>query len=118
VGCRRRLRDLDVDRFRDELARHLLRQLPIAVGEICLDLPSTYPSWRMPLRKSSRMDFLRRRPPTKKADFGILLLRNGRRHDAAQRTQLINAVRGHLSEYGIVAECGLLGLAELAGDRP
>jgi transposase len=31
-----------------------------------------------------------------------------------QRTQLINAVRGHLSELGIVAERGLLGLAELA----
>jgi transposase len=31
-----------------------------------------------------------------------------------QRTQLTNAVRGHLSEFGIVAERGLLGLAELA----
>src|SRR5262252_7378208 len=30
------------------------------------------------------------------------------------RTQLTNAVRGHLSEFGIVAERGLLGLAELA----
>jgi transposase len=28
--------------------------------------------------------------------------------------QLINAVRGHLSEFGIVAERGLLGFAELA----
>jgi transposase len=31
-----------------------------------------------------------------------------------QRTQLINAVRGHLSELGIIVERGLLGLAELA----
>jgi transposase len=31
-----------------------------------------------------------------------------------QRTQLINAVRGHLSELGIIAARGLLGLAELA----
>ena len=30
------------------------------------------------------------------------------------RSQLINAVRGHLSELGIIAERGLLGLAELA----
>ena len=32
----------------------------------------------------------------------------------SQRTQLVNAMRGHLSELGIVAERGLLGLAELA----
>jgi transposase len=31
-----------------------------------------------------------------------------------QRTQLINAARGHLSELVIVAASGLLGFAELA----
>jgi hypothetical protein len=30
------------------------------------------------------------------------------------RSQLINGVRGHLSELGIIAERGLLGLGELA----
>src|SRR5499427_8098266 len=32
----------------------------------------------------------------------------------SQRTQLMNGVRGHLSEFGIIAERGLLGLAKLA----
>jgi hypothetical protein len=31
-----------------------------------------------------------------------------------QRTQLGNAVRGHLSELGLIAARGLLGFAELA----
>ena len=38
----------------------------------------------------------------------------GRSQLIGPRTQLINAVRGHLSEFGIVAERGLLGFAQLA----
>jgi transposase len=45
---------------------------------------------------------------------GLSLLHSARSQLIGQRTQLINAVRGHLSEFGIVAERGLLGLAELA----
>ena len=32
-----------------------------------------------------------------------------------QRTQLINALRAHLAEFGLVAETGREGLAQLAG---
>jgi transposase len=45
---------------------------------------------------------------------GLSMLHSARSLLIGQRTQLINAVRGHLSELGIVAERGLLGLAELA----
>jgi transposase len=45
---------------------------------------------------------------------GLSMLHSARSRLIGQRTQLINAVRGHLSELGIVAERGLLGLAELA----
>src|SRR5262252_520511 len=45
---------------------------------------------------------------------GLSMLHGARSQLIGQRTQLINAVRGHLSELGIVAERGLLGLAELA----
>src|SRR5262245_4261630 len=45
---------------------------------------------------------------------GLSMLHGARSQLIGQRTQLINAVRGHLSEFGIVAERGLLGLAELA----
>src|SRR5262245_24784970 len=45
---------------------------------------------------------------------GLSMLHSARSQLIGQRTQLINAVRGHLSEFGIVAERGLLGLAELA----
>jgi transposase len=45
---------------------------------------------------------------------GLSMLHSARSQLIGQRTQLINAVRGHLSELGIVAERGLLGLAELA----
>ena len=45
---------------------------------------------------------------------GLSMLHSARSLLIGQRTQLINAVRGHLSEFGIVAERGLLGLAELA----
>ena len=31
-----------------------------------------------------------------------------------QRTHILNAVQGHLREFGIIAERGLLGLAGLA----
>jgi transposase len=45
---------------------------------------------------------------------GLSMLHSARSQLIGQRTQLINAVRGHLSELGIVAARGLLGLAELA----
>lgn len=45
---------------------------------------------------------------------GLAILHSARSLLISQRTQLINAMRGHLSEFGIVAERGLLGLAELA----
>jgi transposase len=45
---------------------------------------------------------------------GLSMLHSARLQLISQRTRLINAVRGHLSELGIIAERGLLGLAELA----
>ena len=45
---------------------------------------------------------------------GLSMLHSVRSQLVSQRIQLVNAVRGHLSELGIVAERGLLGLAELA----
>src|SRR5215470_13974181 len=45
---------------------------------------------------------------------GLSMLHSARSQLVGQRTQLINAVRGHLSEFGIIAARGLLGLAELA----
>src|SRR5262249_15832239 len=45
---------------------------------------------------------------------GLSMVHGARSQLIGQRTQLINAVRGHLSELGIVAARGLLGLAELA----
>src|SRR5262245_66582304 len=45
---------------------------------------------------------------------GLYMLHSARSQLIGQRTQLINAVRGHLSEFGIIAARGLLGLAELA----
>jgi transposase len=45
---------------------------------------------------------------------GLSMLHRARSQLIGQRTQLINAVRGHLSELGIVAARGLLGFAELA----
>ena len=45
---------------------------------------------------------------------GLAMLHGARTLLISQRTQLVNAMRGHLSEFGIVAERGLLGLAELA----
>jgi transposase len=44
---------------------------------------------------------------------GLSMLHSSRSQLIGQRTQLINAVRGHLSELGMVAERGLRGLAEL-----
>ena len=44
---------------------------------------------------------------------GLSMLHSVRSQLVSQRTQLVNAVRGHLSELGIVAERGLLGLAKL-----
>src|SRR4030095_15290535 len=48
---------------------------------------------------------------------GLSMLHSARSQLIGQRTQLINGVRGHLSELGIIAERGLLGLAELAAVR-
>jgi len=45
---------------------------------------------------------------------GLSMLHSARSQLIGQRTQLINGVRGHLSELGIIAARGLLGLAELA----
>lgn len=45
---------------------------------------------------------------------GLAMLHGARTLLVSQRTQLINAMRGHLSELGIIAERGLLGLAALA----
>jgi transposase len=47
------------------------------------------------------------------AQQGLSMVHSARSQLIGQRTQLINAVRGHLSEFGIVAARGLLGLAEL-----
>ena len=45
---------------------------------------------------------------------GLSMLHSARSQLIGQRTQLVNGVRGHLSELGIIAARGLLGLAELA----
>jgi transposase len=45
---------------------------------------------------------------------GLYMLHSARSQLIGQRTQLVNAVRGHLSELGIIAARGLLGLTELA----
>lgn len=45
---------------------------------------------------------------------GLSMLHSVRRTLIGQRTQAINAMRGHLSELGIVVAQGMLGLAELA----
>ena len=45
---------------------------------------------------------------------GLSMLHGARTLLIGQRTQTVNALRGHLSELGIIAERGLLGLAELA----
>ena len=45
---------------------------------------------------------------------GLSMVHSARTLLVGQRTQLINAARGHLSELGIVAKRGLLGFAELA----
>src|SRR5262249_5516412 len=44
---------------------------------------------------------------------GLSTLHSARSQLIGQRTQLMNGVRGHLSEFGIIAERGLLGLAQL-----
>src|SRR5215510_13278533 len=44
---------------------------------------------------------------------GLSMLHSARSQLIGQRTQLMNGVRGHLSEFGIIAARGLLGLAEL-----
>ena len=45
---------------------------------------------------------------------GLSMLHSARSQLVGQRTELVNAVRGHLGELGIIAERGLLGLAALA----
>src|SRR6476660_2276526 len=45
---------------------------------------------------------------------GLSMLHSARSQLIGQRTQVINAMRAHLSDLGIIAARGLLGLAELA----
>jgi transposase len=45
----------------------------------------------------------------------LLMLHRTRDLLIRQRTQLINALRAHLAEFGLVAETGREGLAQLAG---
>jgi transposase len=45
---------------------------------------------------------------------GLSMLHGARTLLTGQRTQAVNAMRGHLSELGVIAERGLFGLAELA----
>ena len=53
--------------------------------------------------------------PVKSVELqGLSMLHSARTQLVGQRTQLINALRGHLSELGIIAERGILGLGELA----
>jgi transposase len=53
--------------------------------------------------------------PVKSLDQqGLSMVHSARSLLVGQRTQLINAARGHLSELGIIAARGLLGFAELA----
>jgi transposase len=48
------------------------------------------------------------------AQQGLAMLHSLRQTLIGQRTQAINAMRGHLSELGVIAAKGYLGLAELA----
>ena len=48
------------------------------------------------------------------SDEGAPDRRRGRSADQCRRTQLINALRAHLAEFGLVAEKGREGLAELS----
>ena len=53
--------------------------------------------------------------PIKSADQqALLMLHRTRDLLIRQRTQLINALRAHLAEFGLVAEMGREGLAQLA----
>ena len=53
--------------------------------------------------------------PIKSADQqALLMLHRTRDLLIRQRTQLINALRAHLAEFGLVAETGREGLAQLA----
>src|SRR5215469_14117428 len=53
--------------------------------------------------------------PIKSADQqALLMLHRTRDLLIRQRTQLINALRAHLAEFGLVAETGRAGLAQLA----
>lgn len=57
------------------------------------------------------MDFVPVKPVEQQ---GLAMLHSTRQTLIGQRTQAINAMRGHLSELGIIAAKGFLGLAELA----
>ena len=45
---------------------------------------------------------------------GLSMLHSARSQLIGQRTQLINALRAHLAEFGLIAEMGREGLAQLA----
>src|SRR5262245_61743971 len=49
---------------------------------------------------------------------GLFMLHSARSQLIGQRTQLMIGVRGHLSELGVIAARGLLGLAALAARLP
>ena len=47
-----------------------------------------------------------------------VLLHRGRERLVCQRTGLMNALRGHLAEFGIIAPQGLRNVGRLIGDHP
>lgn len=59
------------------------------------------------------MRFVPIKTPTRQA---VSLLHRSRRLLIEQRTRLVNAVRGHLAEFGIVAPKGTAGFARLLGE--
>jgi transposase len=48
----------------------------------------------------------------------VLMLHRTRELLVRQRTMLVNALRGHLAEYGIIAPQGLPSVPKLAGREP
>ena len=80
---------------------HTVRLMPPAADAAAICEAVTRPSMRF--------------VPIKAADQqALLMLHRTRDLFVRQRTQLINAVRAHLAEFGLVAETGREGLAQLA----
>ena len=57
------------------------------------------------------MTFVRAKPAEQQ---GLCMLHSVRAKLVSQRTQAINALRGHLGEFGVIAPQGMLGIAALA----